>query len=133
MPGGKSFFQRDNYKTDVGKDFKRTLYLCTDNDLNISQSLISQPEYESPISPDPFVCNEDPCTIEDVFDDEKVAQDLQKQFDLESQPQNSPMLPVSIHPTKSTESAPVQLMKPEDVVKELKKKVITDEADTVSS
>ena len=131
MPGGKSFFQLDNYKTEVGKDFKRiTLYLCTEDDLNISQSLISRPESESPRSPDPFVYNEDPCTIEDVFDDEKVAQDLQKQFDLESQAQHSPMLPISVHPTTSTESAPVQLMKPEDVVKELKKKVITDEADS---
>ena len=59
MPGNKDFFQLDNYKAEVGKDFKRiTLYLCTTDDLTISEdNLLSQPKSSS--IPDALFNSED--------------------------------------------------------------------------
>ena len=131
MPGNKDFFQLDNYKAEVGKDFKRiTLYLCTTEDLTISEdNLLSQPKSSS--IPDALFNSEDESyqhqICDDFFNDEKVARELQNQIDLEAY-----VSPMSADPETTNEEAaipnPNQTPKnPKDVVKNLQSKVDTDD------
>lgn len=139
MPGKKDFFQLDNYKVEVGKDFKRiALYLCTLEELNISEDMLSQAKSpESPCStPDTLFNNEDtyPHEMCDAYnresyqlptcDDEKVAWELQDQLDLEAFASPDPE-------TTSEEAACIPIPEkapkdPNDVAKKLQSKVDTN-------
>ena len=88
MPGGGDVFQLDNYKTEVGKDFKRiTLYLCTTEDLNASQEAMhDKSDSQSSSIPDPLSLDGDlPQEYDSNFyRDEKVAREYQEELDKEA-------------------------------------------------
>lgn len=129
MPGGKNFFQLDNYKAEVGKDFKRiTLYLCTAEDFNTSEEFFSLPESSSTPSP-LFNCDDEPITIQDMSDDERLARDLQNQFDQEDMFPISSVPVANIDNTTSNNAANEQITKPEDVVEKLQGKVESSDAE----
>ncbi|CAB3987933.1 Hypothetical predicted protein [Paramuricea clavata] len=130
MSGGKSFFQPDNYKAEVGKDFKRiTLYLCTTEDLNSSEE-VTYSKYESPSSPEGVFNNEDlPDDLQNqICSDEEVARELQNQLDSEAQLSPDDVVHVS------EEESPLStlgetLRKPEDVIVKLRSEVDNDSID----
>ena len=130
MPGGKSFFQLDNYKAEVGKDFKRiTLYLCTTEDLNSSEE-VTYSKCESPSSPEGVFNNEDlPDELQNqTCSDEKVARKLQNQLDSEAQ-----LCPDDVvHVSEEESPLPTlgePLRKPEDVIVKLRSEVDNDSID----
>jgi hypothetical protein len=130
MPGGKSFFQLDNYKAEVGKDFKRIiLYLCTTEDLNRSEE-VTYSKCESPSSPEGVFNNEDlPDELQNqICSDEKVARELQNQLDSDAQLSPDDVVHVS------EEESPLPtlgetLRKPEDVIVKLRSEVDNDSID----
>lgn len=134
MPGTKDFFQLDNYKVEIGKDFKRiTMYLCTLEDHNISEGIFDQFNshkedklFDTMYEEDEFyqqdsireLCNTE--ESERVCEDAKVAQKLQYQLDTEAYAS-----PLFIHKNPEAVSSVYEkiLKDPVDVVKKLGDKV----------
>jgi hypothetical protein len=67
MPGTfKNFFDLENYKTELGKEFKKiTLYLCTSSDLELSEELRNKTDCDE--SSDQDCCEGE--TSHHVYDD----------------------------------------------------------------